>query len=115
MEVVFMVGSLVFYFVPALIAMARKHASQNAIFLLNLFGGWTLLGWFAALVWACTHPIPGRGAVSAALPEKSRADQLEKLAGLREKGVLTEDEFQSEKHRLLSDQSGTTVEGHRRQ
>ena len=39
------------YFLPTLIA-HRKRNSQ-AIFVLNLFLGWTFLGWVIALVWAC--------------------------------------------------------------
>jgi|KBSSwiStaDraftv2_1062776.scaffolds.fasta_scaffold924218_1 hypothetical protein len=40
-------------FLPAFIASWREHPNCGAIFLLTLFLGWTLLGWVAALVWAC--------------------------------------------------------------
>lgn len=49
----FLAGAL-FYFVPALIARQRQHPNQEAIVVLNLFGGWTGLGWIIALVWAYT-------------------------------------------------------------
>jgi hypothetical protein len=42
------------YFLPTVIALARGHLSTLAIFLLNLFLGWTLLGWVIALIWSCT-------------------------------------------------------------
>ena len=42
------------YFLPTIIALARGHLSTLAIFLLNLFLGWTLLGWLIALIWSCT-------------------------------------------------------------
>lgn len=42
------------YFLPTVIALARGHLSTLAIFLLNLFLGWTLLGWLIALIWSCT-------------------------------------------------------------
>jgi hypothetical protein len=42
------------YFLPTIIALARGHLSTLAIFLLNLFFGWTLLGWLIALVWSST-------------------------------------------------------------
>ena len=42
------------YFLPSIIALARGHLSTLAIFLLNLFLGWTLLGWLIALIWSCT-------------------------------------------------------------
>lgn len=38
------------YFLTTIAARGKKNA--NAIFILNLFLGWTLLGWVVALVWA---------------------------------------------------------------
>jgi uncharacterized membrane protein YhaH (DUF805 family) len=46
----------VFYFFPALLAAIRRHHNQNAIAMLNLLLGWTVIGWVVALVWACTNP-----------------------------------------------------------
>ncbi|PIZ30508.1 MAG: hypothetical protein COY40_04500 [Alphaproteobacteria bacterium CG_4_10_14_0_8_um_filter_53_9] len=40
------------YFLPTLIASFRNHPQTGAIGVLNLFLGWTMLGWLAALVWA---------------------------------------------------------------
>jgi hypothetical protein len=42
------------YFLPTIIAYNREHHNRLAIFLLNLFLGWTVLGWVAALVWSAT-------------------------------------------------------------
>ena len=42
------------YFLPWVIARGRKHHNSDAILVLNLFLGWTVLGWVIALVWACT-------------------------------------------------------------
>ena len=42
------------YFLPGIVAHSRNHHQENAIVLLNLFLGWTLLGWVVALVWAAT-------------------------------------------------------------
>lgn len=46
----------VLYFLPAILAASRKHARSDAIFTLNLLGGWTILGWIAAMVWAVAYP-----------------------------------------------------------
>ena len=46
---------LLLYFLPAGIAFRRGHHNRNAIFVLNLFLGWTFIGWVAALVWANTQ------------------------------------------------------------
>lgn len=42
------------YILPALIAFLRKHPNAFAIGMLNGFLGWTIIGWFAALIWAVT-------------------------------------------------------------
>jgi hypothetical protein len=40
------------YFVPTIIAVARRARNSLAIVLINIFAGWTFLGWVAALVWS---------------------------------------------------------------
>ena len=40
------------YFLPSLIALLRGHRSAFGVFVLNLFLGWTMLGWIAVLVWS---------------------------------------------------------------
>lgn len=40
------------YFLPTIIGAVSRHRQVAAIFALNLFLGWTLLGWVLALVWA---------------------------------------------------------------
>ena len=42
----------VVYFLPSLVAWVRGHHAVLAVFLTNLFLGWTFLGWVAALVWS---------------------------------------------------------------
>lgn len=44
------------YFIPSIVADARGCTRDGEIFILNLFLGWTLLGWIAALVWAISCP-----------------------------------------------------------
>lgn len=48
---------LLLYFLPAYIARRRRHRNGPAIFVLNLFLGWTFLGWVLALVWAYTSNV----------------------------------------------------------
>jgi hypothetical protein len=40
------------YFLPFIIAFRRRRKNLNAIFMLNLLLGWTILGWVVAMVWA---------------------------------------------------------------
>ncbi|MGA7909843.1 MAG: superinfection immunity protein [Candidatus Sulfotelmatobacter sp.] len=46
------------YFLPTLIALARSKRDITAILLLNLFLGWTMIGWIVALVWAVKTDVP---------------------------------------------------------
>jgi Superinfection immunity protein len=48
--------SLALLFLPTLVAKSRKHPNILPIFLVNLFFGWTFVGWLIALIWACTRP-----------------------------------------------------------
>lgn len=49
---------LCLYFLPSI--MAHKKRSSKAIFALNLFLGWTLIGWVVAICWAAS-PEPSQG------------------------------------------------------
>ena len=49
------------YFLPSIIALARSKRDLLAIFLLNLFLGWSIIGWFVALIWAAKNDAPGMG------------------------------------------------------
>jgi len=40
------------YFIPSFVADYRDHQSKMGITALNLFLGWTFLGWVISLVWA---------------------------------------------------------------
>ena len=42
----------VVYFLPWLVAKMRGMSGSGGVFVLNLFLGWTLLGWVIALAWA---------------------------------------------------------------
>lgn len=51
-DLVILVGLVVIYFAPSIRAAKAKKRNTKAIFALNLFLGWTLIGWVVALVWA---------------------------------------------------------------
>jgi hypothetical protein len=48
----------VMYFLPSIIALARSKRDILAIFLLNFFLGWSVIGWVVALIWAVKHDAP---------------------------------------------------------
>lgn len=43
---------LILYFAPTIVAAYKKHEHTLWIFLVNLFFGWSVIGWLAALLWA---------------------------------------------------------------
>lgn len=48
------------YFLPYLIAQHRHNPNRWAILVLNLFLGWTLVGWVVSLAWSLTNVSPDR-------------------------------------------------------
>ncbi len=49
--------SLLVYFIPSVVAIKRKHNNSVSILILNIFLGWTFLGWVLALVWSFTDNV----------------------------------------------------------
>jgi hypothetical protein len=47
-----LVAAVVIYFLPTMIAYARRHERRGSILLVDLFLGWTFVGWWFALIWA---------------------------------------------------------------
>ena len=43
---------LALYFLPTIIAAVRRHKSLLGILLVNIFLGWTFIGWIISLVWS---------------------------------------------------------------
>jgi uncharacterized membrane protein len=101
-------GALVFislfYFIPSIISIYRHKSNGCAIFVLNLFLGWTVIGWIIALVWACiadSKPTVIQNNIEEKT-EKSIQEQIEELAELKEKGLITQEEFEKKKTQILN-------------
>ncbi len=52
--VVIVLAIVFVYFLPTVVALLRHKQNTLAIFLLNLFLGWTFVGWVFAIIWAAT-------------------------------------------------------------
>ena len=53
----FIIGLILLYFLPAIIAGRRRNPDEKQIMILNVFLGWTFVGWVIALIWAYKeHP-----------------------------------------------------------
>lgn len=100
------------YWIPTLVAIYRKHNNKIAIGCINTFLGWTLVGWVVSLVWALANPTVNKNVekekttVEKTTPKKenidiNKYDQLEKIAKLKENNIITEEEFEKEKKKIL--------------
>jgi hypothetical protein len=48
----------VMYFLPSIVALIKSKRDLLAIFLLNFFLGWSVIGWIVALIWAAKNDAP---------------------------------------------------------
>lgn len=53
MGMVLMLGT--FYFLPTIVAACRNRRNGVSIAVVNLFLGWTCIGWVVAMAWACAE------------------------------------------------------------
>lgn len=96
------IAAIGLYFLPTIIGWNKRNSFS--ILLLNFFLGWTFIGWVVALVWATTNdaqPVVVQQKVSTPKPA-SNADELEKLASLKDRGIITPEEFEQQKARVLT-------------
>jgi hypothetical protein len=54
---IFLACLAVVYFLPTIVASQRGHEVLGVL-LLNLFFGWTVIGWFALLLWSLLSAAP---------------------------------------------------------
>ena len=45
--------ALALYFLPTVVAVTRKVTNQGSVAVINIFLGWTMIGWVVALAMAC--------------------------------------------------------------
>jgi hypothetical protein len=91
--------SFFFYFLPTIVGWSKQNST--AIFVLNLFLGWTVIGWVVALVWACTRdPQPTIIQNNVVPPKPEKENSVGLLDRLRAQGKITNDEYWEERKRL---------------
>lgn len=87
------------YFLPYLIANKKEHLQKRAVYILNIFAGWTIIAWIIALIWANTEP--KQAVVVERTISESSADELKKYKDLLDSGIITAEEFEIKKKKLL--------------
>lgn len=98
---ILLIAAFVVYFLPTFIAGKRRHPNGTSIFLLDLFLGWTGIGWLAALIWSASAIRDPEPSAPHLLDKGDAYDKLERLAKLKEKGHISLEEYDREKTKLL--------------
>ena len=52
---IFCCSFIIIYFIPSIISFKVKHLEKYSIFFLNLFLGFTFIGWIIALLWSLSN------------------------------------------------------------
>lgn len=90
-----LIGGFIF-FLPTIIAVNRNHPHKLAIAVVNILGGlFAGIGWLVALVWSFI------GSPAAPTSSIGQADEIEKWADLKEKGLISEAEYKAKKRTLM--------------
>ena len=92
------------YFIPTFVAFSRHHQFKWIIFLINLFTGFTFVGWIGALIWAFIDTGQNTKVYiqpASNNPQFSIASELEKLTVLRDNGDISNLEYKELKYKLL--------------
>ena len=121
------VGCILFLLIPSIIAHKRNHPSASLITVLNILIAWIPFVWIGLLIWAIFGgkrfdmpsvtigqpsvqtinveqrvDSPSTERVVEANVTTDHMGELAKVAALRQSGVLTEEEFATQKARILS-------------
>ena len=55
-----LLACVLLYLLPSAVAIGRGHPNTGPIMIVDLFLGWTLIGWVVSLAWACSAITPPR-------------------------------------------------------
>ena len=87
---------LILFLIPTIIAIKTDHPHKLFIVLINILGSFFIgLGWIVALIWCLITPKESRPY------QGNSAIELQRLSELKDKGILTDKEFEDEKKRIL--------------
>ncbi len=96
---IFVLAGLALYFLPSIIAFKCEHTDKHLILILNAVLGWTFIGWILILLWAMTDTKINK---VLNIANNDNIDKLSRLADLKDRGAITEEEFNTQKERILN-------------
>lgn len=103
--IILIIIGLFLYLIPAIVG--RNKRNSTGITLLNIFLGWSLLGWIGALIWAVTSerkdaPMIYHNPFQPVAAPASTTDQLMEYKKLLDAGAITQQEYDMQKAKLLT-------------
>lgn len=110
---------LIIYFIPTMIAFSRNSPNKIGVFLLNLFLGFTFIGWIVALIWAFSSKAKTTIIINNTQQESKsekpnhkqnnptddlthKLNQIERLKKLYDDGTISKEEFESQKEKIFN-------------
>lgn len=97
--IIIFVGGIYIYLLPTTLAYKKWHRNKNAIYITNVFLGWTMIGWIACLIWVLYEEKDKKVVINTS--DDKKYENLERLQKLKDSGTITEVEFEIEKQKLL--------------
>lgn len=95
-QILIVVAFIGVFILPTILAFNKNHKYKVAIMLINIFGGMVFgTGWLIALIWCFITPQVDPVSIDI-------SDEIEKLHKLKEKGILSQEEFEKNKKKILS-------------
>ena len=126
----YLIVSLIIYFFPFLLSLLTGNRT-GSVFVMNLFLGWTFIGWIWALIWAVTSDgnrnqvtvhnhvakdksqyqereiiVPQTAFIDQLIDKPSLLNQLSQLHALKEKNVITDSIYEQERQSILEKLQG---------
>lgn len=93
---------LLLYFLPTIIGLGRQHKRVISIFFMNLFFGWTLIGFILILIWSLsTEKDPYTINIINEVSGNRAEEKIRQLKQLRESNVITEEVYLKRLNEIL--------------
>ena len=110
---------LILYLIPSIIAFSRNSPNKIGVLILNLFLGFTVIGWLIALIWSFSSNSKTTIIVNNSQHDNKtekpnhqqnnftddltkKLNHIERLKKLYDDGAISKEEFENQKERILN-------------
>jgi hypothetical protein len=71
-SIIFAILAVALYFTPAIVVFARRLPHSGSVIIIDVFLGWTLIGWVVALAMACRSKPAAVQPVMPVMPQQGQ-------------------------------------------